>query len=124
MVVCALFAVAGHVSSLAHQSLVQHTICAEHGELIELQSLVSQGSSARALDDVDAVSSAAPLVGAERGDDHCAILANRRDQAPEARLVEHVGSLIAAQALSPLVGAVCPPQVPSLRQAPKQSPPA
>jgi hypothetical protein len=123
----ALLVLAGQFSSLAHQLLVQHAVCAEHGELIDVHAGVARQASAdRTAANEAAVSTGDSAVGgAEAGDEHCAVLAHRRDQAAGPQRAETLTFVAGAEEPAlPSVDAHRPPQVVQLRLAPKQSPPA
>jgi len=117
---------ASQFSSLAHQLLVQHAVCAEHGELVDVHAGVARHSSIdRTAGNEASVSTGdSAVVGAE-ADEHCAALAHRRDQAAGPQRAETLTFVAADEKLTPpRVDAHRPPQVVQLRLAPKQSPPA
>jgi hypothetical protein len=119
----ALLALLLQGSSGGHMLLVQHTRCAQHGELVHDAEAHDHGASSG----VEAGLVVMPSMSDEASDEahgHCALTADRRSAA-------HV---IAAAELSPLVvelqssftslGLVIPFDAQRFRVAPKNSPPA
>jgi len=108
---------------VGHLAFGRHGICAEHGELIELDSapVVAPEPMPAGLDD------RAQLLASSAGiaeHVHCPVLFGRRDQAPApAALLRALSSVEApADAVAPLFQ---PRDLPGrIRLAPKQSPPA
>ena len=103
--------------ALVHDLLAQHAVCVEHGELVEL----GKGPATAARPD-GTVSSDAAEVSAG-GHEHCAMLAQRRGQAPLP--APAVIAVVPRSAFSSPEASrsEAPPQVALVRLAPKQSPP-
>jgi hypothetical protein len=124
----AALVLAGQFVSLAHHFLVQHRLCLEHGELVDVRpgESAEHASTDHAADaQGSTVSGGDGALGADVLDEHCAVLAHRRDQATAPQRAEGVTFIARPQNLAaPRVGALRPPQVVQLSLAPKQSPPA
>ena len=119
----------GQVSNVAHFWLVQHVVCAEHGELIHTDKVAHAQPAGNDL--VDKESTDSVRAGTESSDsaeddhDHCLAVSERRKSCtvapttwkpPSPPLVEEAVSIAA----SPLRVSL----IPDLQLAPKTSPPA
>lgn len=124
--ICVLGALLGLIlqaSTGGHMLLVQHSRCAEHGELVHGHApnhyrADTRGQTEGPAFQVDSEG------GADEGHDHCGLLANRRDAVAaivEARLR---AELVETPARPLLCHADLAPQTTLIRIAPKNSPPA
>lgn len=121
----ALFLVASSFGQIAHLLLVQHAVCVEHGELVELQAHAAHDADGHATpgDEHPSGDPASPDSGVDH--DHCQVLA--RGQHEQLLPAEPGASLAAAKpeaARSALAAPALPaPASPPLLLAPKTSPP-
>lgn len=109
-------------SSGGHMLLVEHTRCAEHGELVHGDPH-QHGAGPQQQAESPALHGM-PDPSTEEGHDHCSVSSDRRDAlvliaAPDA-------GIQASKAHEPLAlhSAIIPPITPRFRIAPKNSPPA
>lgn len=120
----ALLLVASSLSQIGHFFLVSHTICAEHGELLELSGSAAATHVAHATNDGERRASPFASSAEASGHDHCELLASHQRQLalPAASLVAMVPAASScALELSPV--ALRHPSLPTLSLAPKTSPP-
>lgn len=116
---------AGQLGVSAHLALVPHTVCAVHGELVHAASALEGHLAPTA----SLAPQTQPQVTARpahsgHSDEHCSVLAHRREQAaPPARL-EPFGEAFAPAAILASAPSVTPRLEVPFRLAPKQSPPA
>lgn len=121
---------AGQLGVSAHLALVPHTVCAVHGELVHGE-LVHAASALEGhlAPKASLAPQTQPQVTARpahsgHSDEHCSVLAHRREQAaPPARL-EPFGEALAPAAILASAPSVTPRLEVPFRLAPKQSPPA
>jgi hypothetical protein len=111
------------LAGVGHLAFGRHGICAEHGELIELDAVPATAEPAvRSGFEGQAQLLLASVGTAEHV--HCPVLFGRRDQAPAPAALQRVLSSVEApaDAVAPLFQ---PRDLPGrIRLAPKQSPPA
>ena len=123
-VAVALLTLAGQLSSIGHLALSRHAICAEHGELIDVDEEVASATPASAEDDLFSIDATAGSRSAH-GHDHCSLAAHRRATTPACRAKIYVVSGDFTLGLRCLeVDSPRPAPVATLRVAPKNSPPA
>jgi hypothetical protein len=112
-----LLVLASLVTALAHDLVAQHAVCVEHGELVEL----GAGLTTAARPDGTVSPDAADV--SDGGHEHCALLAQRRSQAPVAAPAVFAVVPLSAFSSPGASRSEAPPQVALVRLAPKQSPP-
>ncbi len=78
--VVALFVLA-QASGFAHQFVVKHTVCAEHGELVHVADMAHPGETAAAQSTARRPSLASSNAAETHGHDHCLALVPRREKA-------------------------------------------
>ena len=113
----------GQLSSLAHGVLVQHVICAEHGESIHLRSIAAgQGDSVQRLEGrVARARAALPLAEADEHD-HCSLVASRNLR-PQSSEDFTTGPALVGSSVLDRRELVAIPTIPAYLIAPKTSPP-
>jgi len=108
---------ATQLAGLAHEALVRHVVCAEHGEWID-------GDSSAPATNVDAIASVSDQLTHAGGHDHCAVVAHRRAPSrTSASAVVTTAAVVVAGKQQLDVGAALGSLEP-LDVAPKASPPA
>jgi hypothetical protein len=120
----ALLLVASSLGQIGHFFLVSHTICAEHGELLELSGSATPPHAAHATNDEE--HRASPSASSEEAvsHDHCELLAsNQRQLALPAASSIAVVPAGSSCALELSLAAPRHPSLPTLALAPKTSPP-
>ncbi len=116
----ALLCVGLQFSSLAHWTLVTHSTCAEHGELVHEG---EAGHAAAPVQGFDAPSFRSSEASAEdHGHDHCTALSERRDQAVLAAQAHSIQAPASYTAIT-CEGRSAYVRTDLLLSAPKQSPP-
>ena len=106
-----------------HMLLVEHTRCAEHGELVHEGGAHHHGAPERAETNSVAFRSS-PADGSEEAHEHCALAADRRDALVAIVEAQVSAYLIEArQSVTPAYAFV-PADAERFRIAPKSSPPA
>jgi len=114
----------------AHVAIEMHTVCVEHGELVEVSggdALASCGSAAAPAGDRDAAFARASDAGEpEHGHDHCPIawITRERPDVASAAAILPVDDAAALVAFVPPSTLHAPSDIPLYRLAPKHSPPA
>ena len=110
-------------SSGGHMLLVEHTRCAEHGELVHSGDAYDHASGEHAHSKT-ATLDGLPDPDSDEAHDHCVVPADRRDAA--ASFVDSKACICVAGLLDDLTlnSAVLVPSTPRFRIAPKGSPPA
>jgi len=113
----------GQLSSLAHGVLVQHVICAEHGESIHLRSMpAGRADSVRQLEGgVARARAAVPMAEADEHD-HCSLVASRNLRPQSTEDFTAGPALVGSSALARRE-LVAIPIIPAYLIAPKTSPP-
>ena len=124
--ICALAALSALIlqgSSGGHMLLVEHTRCAEHGELVHGDAVHHHASSAHA---ETAELGLGDLGGhdADTAHDHCAVTADRRDAVVALSTAQLFATARDAIERRAAVQAQIPPWQARFRVAPKTSPPA
>lgn len=122
---CVLTALLGLVlqgSSGGHMLLVEHSRCAEHGELVHGDSHQHEAAADRQAESL--LLQGAPDSGPDEAHGHCSGLGNRRDALVSIGAVRVGIQAPAAQAELRLLRADIAPRTSRLRLAPKTSPPA
>jgi hypothetical protein len=123
----ALLCVAIQGASITHLLLTRHAVCLEHGELVHADDATLAGGH-----DLTATAPTGVAIGSARGsavtehaDEHCAVLATRREYA-----ILSAPAQVLADRVAGSDGALSPPAAPLAEGrarydvAPKQSPPA
>jgi len=116
---------AAQLLTLGHLAIVQHTICAEHGEVIHSGS----PHEARALPAPDEGAASGPALGGEappveHAHDHCLARANARERFALLPALDLMPGSLVATATPPALSAVSvAPAIAVLLLAPKNSPP-
>jgi hypothetical protein len=120
----ALFYATEHASVVAHFALVQHVVCDEHGELmdVDVATFAMSASEARPSSEPAWAKSPAP---AGHHHEHCNVLAHLRQQLPVPIFAGLPARVAAVPELASAPFESAPPlAVPLYRLAPKNSPPA
>lgn len=117
---CSLLLLATQALGVAHELTARHTVCADHGEVIEGEGAHLEAKVAPAAPSVDAATAAA----AEASHQHCQLVATRDARLPAlqpsaALLLPRVPLAQPAWKVSPRAAAE-----PLFRLAPKSSPPS
>jgi hypothetical protein len=116
----------GQFSGIAHNLLVQHATCAEHGELVHTAGLQQTDGVGSAVPADAAVRGSAPGEAVEEhGHDHCLAVAHGRGHIG----LQSAGAAVSLDATPPALGSVTDGDAVAVsvalyRLAPKNSPPA
>lgn len=124
---CTLLAVVGlflQGSTGGHMLLVEHTRCAEHGDLVHGdQQAHEHAARADEVADVHAFEGASDT-GPEAAHEHCSDSAERRDAAAEIKNASFVALVDSRDTCAHPASPWHPEPAPRYRTAPKNSPPA
>jgi hypothetical protein len=122
VLLCALLAVTP-VLSLAHNAIVAHTVCAEHGESVHVGQPLARARVVTQQVIQQEVSSSSAATS-EHGHEHCSILVHGRDRFALVQPPQHgVLATLAQPALSTPHARVFVATRPQFSLAPKGSPP-
>jgi hypothetical protein len=123
----ALLCVAVQGASITHLLLTRHAVCLEHGELVHAddEALAASRSLTPPAATGLAIGSARSSAAAEHADEHCAVLATRREYAILSAPAQALAAPLASKdAAAPTSGTPRGEGRARYDVAPKQSPPA